>query len=197
MDSPTQKIITFLRQRVDVSDAEALEFAAMFQEKKLRKKQFVIQPEFVARHRYYIIDGALRSFIVDDHGQETTIALAIDDWWITDYNSYIYQQPATLFVEAVSNATVLQLSYENEQKLKTSNPKFETFFRIIAERGLAAQQRRIITNLTQNAEQRYESFVQKYPQFVNSIPQYIIASFLGMSTEFLSKIRNNKVGKKS
>lgn len=197
MDSPTQKIITFLRQRVDVSDAEALEFATMFQEKKLRKKQFVIQPDFVARHRYYIIDGTLRSFIVDDNGQETTIALAIDDWWITDYNSYIYQQPATLFVEAVSNATVLQLSYENEQQLKSSNPKFETFFRIIAERGLAAQQRRIITNLTQNAEQRYENFVQKYPQFVNSIPQYIIASFLGMSTEFLSRIRNKKVSKKS
>jgi len=197
MDKSTEKIIGYLQQRVTVTESEALEFAGMFQEKKVRKKQFLVQPDFVARHRYYIIDGALRSFIVDDNGQETTIALAIDDWWITDYNSYIYQQPATLFVEAVSNATVLQLSYENEQQLKTSNPKFETFFRIIAERGLAAQQRRIITNLTQNAEQRYESFVQKYPKFVNSIPQYIIASFLGMSTEFLSKIRNNKVNKKS
>src|SRR5690606_21692908 len=197
MDKSTEKIIGYLQQRVTVTESEALEFAGMFQEKKVRKKQFLVQPDFVARHRYYIIDGALRSFIVDDNGQETTIALAIDDWWITDYNSYIYQQPATLFVEAVSNATVLQLSYENEQQLKTSNPKFETFFRIIAARGLAAQQRRIITNLTQNAEQRYESFVQKYPKFVNSIPQYIIASFLGMSTEFLSKIRNNKVNKKS
>ncbi len=197
MDKSTERIINFLQQRVSVTESEAQEFAGMFQEKKFRKKQFVVQPDFVARHRYYILDGALRSFIVDDNGQETTIALAIADWWITDYNSYIYQQPATLFVEAVSNATVLQLSYENEQKLKASNPKFQAFFCIIAERGLAAQQRRIMTNLTHNAEQRYESFVQKYPGFVHSIPQYIIASFLGMSTEFLSKIRNNKLNKKS
>lgn len=197
MDNSKKRIIDFLQQRVSVTESEALEFAGMFQEKKFRKKQFVVQPDFVARHRYYILDGALRSFIVDDNGQETTIALAIDDWWITDYNSYIYQQPATLFVEAVSNATVLQLSHENEQKLKASNPKFQAFFCIIAERGLAAQQRRIITNLTQNAEQRYESFVQRYPKFVNSVPQYIVASFLGMSTEFLSKIRNKKLGKKS
>ena len=197
MDKSTERIIEFLQQRVSVTESEALEFAGMFQKKKFRKKQFVVQPDFVARHRYYILEGALRSFIVDDSGQETTIALAIDDWWITDYNSYIYQQPATLFVEAVSNATVLQLSYENEQKLKASNSKFQAFFCIIAERGLAAQQRRIMTNLTQNAEQRYESFVKKYPGFVLTIPQYIIASFLGMSTEFLSKIRNNKLTKKS
>lgn len=191
------KIILFLQERVAVSEEEAKEFAQAFQTVKLRKKQLIVQPNFIAKYRYYIVEGALRSFIVDDTGQETTIALAVEDWWITDYNSFVYQTPATLFVEAVSSATVLQLSHEDERKLKTSNPKFETFFRIIAERGLAAQQRRIITNLTQSAEERYDSFAQKYPQFLNEIPQYIIASYLGMSTEFLSKIRNNKIQRKS
>ena len=190
------KIILFLKQRVKVTDDEALQFASFFREKTLRKKQLIVQPGFVAQHRFYVTEGALRSFITNPSGDETTIALAADDWWITDYNSYIYQQPATLFVEAVTKSTVLQLSFDDEAILKKMNPKFEMFFRIIAERGLAAQQRRLITNLTQSAEERYESFAAAYPQFINLIPQYIIASFLGMSTEFLSKIRNKKVSRK-
>ena len=190
------KIILFLKQRVKVTDEEALQFASFFREKTLRKKQLIVQPGFVAQHRFYVTEGALRSFITNPSGDETTIALAAADWWITDYNSYIYQQPATLFVEAVTKSTVLQLSFEDEAILKNMNPKFEMFFRIIAERGLAAQQRRLITNLTQSAEERYVSFAAAYPQFVNLIPQYIIASFLGMSTEFLSKIRNKKVSRK-
>ena len=190
------KIILFLKQRVKVTDEEALQFASFFREKTLRKKQLIVQPGFVAQHRFYVTEGALRSFITNPLGDETTIALAAADWWITDYNSYIYQQPATLFVEAVTKSTVLQLSFEDEAILKNMNPKFEMFFRIIAERGLAAQQRRLITNLTQSAEERYVSFAAAYPQFVNLIPQYIIASFLGMSTEFLSKIRNKKVSRK-
>lgn len=190
------KIILFLKQRVKVTDEEALQFASFFREKTLRKKQLIVQPGFVAQHRFYVTEGALRSFITNPLGDETTIALAAADWWITDYNSYIYQQPATLFVEAVTKSTVLQLSFEDEAILKNMNPKFEMFFRIIAERGLAAQQRRLITNLTQSAEERYVTFAAAYPQFVNLIPQYIIASFLGMSTEFLSKIRNKKVSRK-
>ena len=191
------RIITFLRQRVEVTDEEALLFASFFHEKTLRKKQLIVQPGFVTQHRFYVTKGALRSFITNQSGVETTIAVAAADWWITDYNSYIYQQPATLFVEAVTKATVLQLSFEDEATLKKLNPKFEMFFRIIAERGLAAQQRSLITNLTQSAEERYESFATAYPQFINLIPQYIIASYLGMSTEFLSKIRNRKVSRKS
>jgi len=191
------KIITFLRQRVEVTDEEALKFASFFHEKTLRKNQLIVQPNFVAQHRFYVTEGALRSFIADQSGKETTIALAAEDWWITDYNSYIYQQPATLFVETLTKATVLQLSFDDEATLKKMNTKFEMFFRIIAERGLASQQRRLITNLTQSAEERYESFATTYPQFINLIPQYIIASFLGMSTEFLSKIRNRKISRKS
>lgn len=183
----------FLSGRIDVTNTEIEDFVGMFVSRPVRKKQLIVQPGFTAFKRFYIADGALRSFVVNESGQEITIALAIKDWWITDYNSYIYQQPATLFVEALSNSVVMELSYDDEQYLKGLNPKFETFFRIIAERGLAAQQRRMIALHTQTAVQRYESFTRQYPQFLQEIPQYIIASYLGMSTEFLSKIRNNKV----
>lgn len=183
----------FLRSRIEVNDSEIDDFLNMFTSRTVRKKQLIVQPSFTAFKRFYIAEGALRSFVVNESGQEITIALAIQDWWITDYNSYIYQQPATLFVEALSKSVIMELTFEDEQLLKKLNPKFETFFRIIAERGLAAQQRRMIALHTQTAVQRYESFTTQYPEFMQEIPQYIIASFLGMSTEFLSKIRNNKL----
>ena len=102
-----------------------------------------------------------------------------------------------MFVVALEDSIILQLDYEKEQELKLQNHKFETFFRIMAERGLAAQQRRIISNLTQTAEERYETFSNKYPQIVQRVPQYALASYLGMTTEFLSRIRNKRVSKKS
>ena len=193
----THKTIAFLKRRVAVTDEEALVFSEAFEEKVLRKNQILVQPGFTAKYKYYVLDGALRSFVVTALGQEVTYELAVDDWWITDYNSFIYQQPATLFVEAATNSTVLQLNFEKEQWLKQSNPRFETFFRIIAERGLASHQRRLICNLTLSAEERYTQFLHDLPQFADAFPQYVLASYLGMTTEFLSKIRNKKVKKKS
>ncbi|MCR5862608.1 Crp/Fnr family transcriptional regulator [Flavobacterium sp. J372] len=183
----------FLSSRIEVNDTEIQDFLKMFVSRSVRKKQLIVQPGFTASKRFYIVDGALRSFVINESGQEITIALAVKDWWITDYNSYIYQQPATLFVEALSHSVIMELSFDDEKYLKQLNPKYESFFRIIAERGLAAQQRRMIALHTQTAVQRYENFARQYPQFIQEIPQYIIASFLGMSTEFLSKIRNNKL----
>ena len=102
-----------------------------------------------------------------------------------------------MFVVALEDSIILQLAHEKEQELKAANPKFETFFRIMAERTAAFFQRRIISSLTLTAEQRYDDFLEKYPLLVNRMPQYAIASYLGMTTEFLSKIRNKKVKKKS
>jgi CRP-like cAMP-binding protein len=139
------------------------------------------------------VKGALRAYVIDSNGEDHTIQFAIEDWWISDFNSYVYQQPATMFVVAMEDSVVLQIDYKDEQALKAANHKFETFFRIMAERGAAYHQRRIISNLTQTAEERYNNFLETYPLIVQRIPQYALASYLGMTTEFLSRIRNNKV----
>ena len=191
-----QKIIDHLQKFVSVNQAEAEQFAASFREVKIKKRQFIVQPNFTARHRNYVLEGTFRAYVVADEGQDHTISFAINDWWITDYNSYIYQKPATMFVVALEDSTISQIDFEKEQALKKANHKFETFFRIVAERGLAFYQRRIISNLTQTAEERYQHFVQNYPQIIQRVPQYALASYLGMSTEFLSRIRNKKVPKK-
>jgi CRP-like cAMP-binding protein len=194
--APAASIENYVRKFVVLTDEELATFTAAFKEVKAKKRQFLIQPNFVARHRYFVVKGALRAYVLGEEGQDPTIQLAIEEWWISDYNSYMFQQPASMFVMAVEDSTLLQISFEDEQQLKAASYKYETFFRIIAERAAAFMQRRVITNLTKSAEQRYDQFVERYPAMVNRFPQYVIASYLGMTTEFLSKIRNKKTGLK-
>ena len=191
------KIVEYIRRSVSLTDEEAETFSVAFKEVKIKKRQFIVQPNFVVKNRNYVLNGAFRAYVVDDNGQDSTIAFAIEDWWITDYNSYILQKPATMFVVALEDSIILEISYEKEQALKNENHKFETFFRIRAERTAAFMQQRIISNLTQSAEERYQDFISKYPQIVQRVPQYALASYLGMTTEFLSRIRNKKANKNS
>lgn len=178
--------------------AEELEIlAGEFKIRRVKKKQFIIQPEFVAKYRTYVLEGAFRAYVIDEKGNDHTIQFAIEDWWISDYNSYIYQSPATMFVVALEDSTVLQIDYQSEQRLKASSHHFETLFRMMAEKSAAFYARRIISSLTQNAEQRYNEFLEKFPKVAQRLPQYALASYLNMTTEFLSKIRNNKVRKKT
>ncbi len=187
----------YVLKRVAMLPEELAEIAAAFKLKKIKKKQFIIQPDFVARHRTFVIKGALRSYVIDKDGTDHTIQFALEDWWVSDYNSYTYQKPATMFVTALEDSVILQIDFETEQKLKQANHTFETFFRIGAERTAAYHQRRIIAALTRTAEERYKDFMETYSTAAQRLPQYAIASYLGMTTEFLSKIRNNKLKKKT
>jgi CRP-like cAMP-binding protein len=133
--------------------------------------------------------------MIDPNGQEHTVSFGIEDWWIADFNSYIFQQPATLFVEAMEDSNLIQISYADEQKLLETVPKFEKFYRILAQNGYAYLQRRILSDISLNATDRYEHFISKYPLVAARIPKYALATYLGISHELLSKIRNKRVKK--
>jgi CRP-like cAMP-binding protein len=190
------QLIKYVQNFVRLTEEEAALFVADFKEINVRKRQFIVQPNFINKERTFVVKGAFRTYTVADDGQEHTIQFAIENWWASDFNSYIYQHPATLFIVALENSTILQLEYNKEQELKKNNHKFETFFRIMAEKGLAFEHRRIIFNLTHSAEARYENFLLNYPNFIQRVPQYALASYLGMTPVFLSKIRN-KAARKS
>jgi len=180
---------------VDMSKEELDEFTGAFKLRQIKKRQFIVQPDFISNYRTYVVNGAFRSYVTalnDDH----TIQFALDDWWVGDINSYIYQQPATMFVVAIEDSSILQIDFVTEQKLKATNHKFETFFRISAERTSAYHQRRIISALTRTAEERYDDFMAIYGSVSLRLPQYVLASYLGMTTQFLSKIRNSKAKKR-
>jgi CRP-like cAMP-binding protein len=181
--------------RVPLSEEELNFMLSHFKLAKIKKRQFIVQPGFTAKHRNFVLSGAFRAYVVIDNGEDHTIQFAIEDWWITDYNSYYNAEPATMFVMALEDSVILQLSRESEDMLKRANHQYETFFRISAERAEAFHFRQLIINLTQTAEYRYENFLDKYPQIVNRVPQYALASYLGMTTEYLSKLRNKRTAK--
>jgi CRP-like cAMP-binding protein len=190
-----QAILKNIARFIQLTEEETSYFTGLLRITRVRKKQFIVQPEFVCKYRSYVFHGAMRAYFVDAAGQDHTIAFAIEDWYISDFNSFLFQQPATLFVEALEDSILVQLDYQSEQLLMQQVPKFERFFRIIAQRSLALMQRRMLSNLTMTAEERYNEFIDKYPAIVNKVPQYTLASYLGMTTEFLSKIRNGKLKK--
>jgi CRP-like cAMP-binding protein len=193
----TDLLKAHIQKRLSISNDDLEEFCQSFKVSKVKKRQFIVQPEFVAKNRYYVVQGSFRAYVIGDEGQEHTIQFAINDWWISDYNSYIFQQPASMFVMALEDSVVLQISYEAEQQLKKRKHVYETFFRILAENTAAHMARRVIINLTKTAEQRYELFLNRYPDIVSKVPQYALASFLGMTTEYLSKLRNKRVSRES
>ncbi len=192
-----EKLLQYAEAFVRFTDVEKNHFISCFNEMTIRKKQFIVQPNFTARYRSFIVKGTFRAYVITNDGKECSIQFAVDNWWITDFNSYIYQNPATMFVVALEDSKVLNLDFEKEQELKKANHKFETLFRIMAEKGLAFEHRRIINNLTQTAEERYENFLLNFPLIAHRVPQYALASYLGMTTEFLSRIRNKRLPKKS
>ena len=192
-----EQLKEYVSKFVKLDEEEFLHFAQQFHEKKIKKKQFLVQPDFHTRYRYFVISGTLRSYFVDADGEELTTQFAIENWWISDFNAYLYQQPATLFIVALEDSLLLELSFEKEQELKAHNHKYETLFRIMAERGLAFEHRRLLWNRALSAEERYNKFTEDFPYFIFRVPQYMLASYLGMTPVFLSNIRNKKLGKKA
>lgn len=189
-------LIDHFSKHVTLTEDEKRILSEHFHYEFVAKRQLIIQPNFTPTHRYYVAKGAFRAYLICKEGQDHTIQFAVDDWWITDFNNYIHQEPASLFVSALEDSHVLKISYTAEEQLKAMNHKFETFFRIMAERAVAGMQRRIISNLTQTAEIRYERFLESYPAFAERMPQYAVASYLGMTTEYLSRLRRKRVSQK-
>ncbi|MCD0464894.1 Crp/Fnr family transcriptional regulator [Flavobacterium sp. ENC] len=188
-------VIDYISRYVDLTDDEKNHLAGFLKITKVKKRQFIVQPGFVCQHKSYVVKGAFRGYLVDKEGKEHTLSFAIEDWWISDYSSLIYQEPATLFVEALEDSVLIQIAYEDEQRFLAEIPKLEKFERIITQRSLAFQQKRLLSNFTKTAEERYDEFMSKYAAIAKRVPQYALASYLGFSTEYLSKIRNGKASK--
>lgn len=188
-------IVNYVERYIQLTGEEREYFVSLLRINRVKKKQYLVQPDFVCKYRSYIISGAMRAYLVDDKGKEHTVVISIEDWWISDFNSYLAQEPATLFVEALEDSVIIQIDFHSEQLLMERIPKFERFFRLITQRSFAFLQKRILSNLSKGAEERYDEFVSKYPAIANRVPQYALASYLGFSTEFLSKIRNRKTKK--
>ncbi len=183
-------ILRNIRRFVDFSEEEAERLLTIAKTTRFKKRQFLDQPGYVSNHRNYILKGAFRSYFIDEEGKDHTVQIAIEDWFVSDFYSYITRTPATLYVEALEDSILLQMRHEDIEGLCKEIHNLSDYFRITTEKAFAYSRMRALSNLSKSAEERYLEFNEMYPGIVQRVPQKIVASYLGMSPEFLSKIRS-------
>ena len=184
-----QPLLDNIARYVELTEEEQGQLTSIIRTTRVKKRQFVIQPGFVCQYRSYILKGAFRVFHLDNDGKEHTVSIGIEDWFFTDFYSYISQQPATNYAEALEDSIIFQMKYEDIGALCSKIHALSEFFRLTTEKAFAYSRKRVISNISKTAEERYVEYLEKYPNIVNRVPQYVLASYLGMSAEFLSKIR--------
>ena len=181
--------LDYIDQFIQLTAEEQSILLSKVKVKKYLKGQFVVQNGDVCRHENFVLSGCLKTFYIDDKGQEHIVMFAIENWWTSDLGSFITQTPADLNVQCLKNSELVQITYGDLQQLYMEVPKLERFFRIIIQHAFVASQKRIINNFSLPALERYIQFREQYPKIEQRVPQYMIASYLGMTKEFLSKIR--------
>lgn len=185
-------ILKNISKHVSLDSDEVSYFISLLKEKKVSKKSMILKEEQICKEISFVQSGALRAFYMDKTGRESTLMFAIEDWWVTDMYCFINEQPAMLNIEAIEESVVVQLQKKELDELYVKAPKFERFFRILMQNAYVREQLRIIQILSLSAEERYDIFLKKYPQVSKQVTQKQIASYLGITPEFLSMIKRNK-----
>lgn len=183
-------ILSNIQKHIDLTDTEKEIFLSLLELKKIKKKQFWVHEGQISTVTAFVNDGCMRAYTLDANGFEHILQFAPRDWWIADMYSFITQKPGFLNIDALEDSELVIISKDNLEKLYTEVPKFERFFRIITEKSLVANRQRIIDGLSLTAMQRYANFCKTYPTIINSIPQKQIAAYIGVTPEFLSKMRS-------
>jgi len=189
----TEPIIAYFSKLLPLDSDEIEAVKTAFIERKIKRRQFILQEGEVCKLNTFVVEGCFRMYFVDERGKEHNIQFAVENWWIGDIGSFHSEEPSKLYIEAIENSVVLQIKKQDQLDLFENYPKFNQIFRVFTENALVAFQRRVLQNISSTAEERYLDFVKRYPYFLNRISNVQIASFLGVTPEFLSTIRKKLV----
>ena len=185
-------IIGNLRRHVELDEEEEELFLSRLRPRRIRRKELLLRQGEVARDSAFVISGCMKAYSTDANGFEHILRFATPGWWVSDLYSFISRKESQLSVEAIRDTQVLLLSRSDQLQLFDRIPRLERYFRILMENALVTTQMRLLDNLTLTARQRYQRFCRTYPDLVNLIPLKLIASFIGVTPEFLSRIRSGK-----
>jgi CRP-like cAMP-binding protein len=166
-----------------------------FSERQIKRRGFILQQGDVCKHFTFIVSGCFKMYAVDQAGKEHNLQFALENDWIADLASFYSEKASGVYIEAIEAAVILQIKHHDLLDLYINYHKFDRNFRIIVERKYIELQHRVLQNISITAEQRYENFLEQYPHFANRLPNTQIASYLGITPEFLSKIRKLLVQK--
>ena len=176
-----------------LSDDDKRLLTTHFKPKKLRKRQYFLQEGDVCKYIGFIIKGSARTFTVDEKGHEHTMKLSVEQWWLADFDSFYLLIPSRFNIEALEALEVLQVTNAQITEFLKDIPAFSAMASIINQNYTIANQKRMQAAISYTAEERYEELINNYPHFLNRFPQNLIASYLGLSRETLSRIRKNAV----
>lgn len=183
------------KSALSLNDDEKTLIQSAFKPKHLRKRQYLLQEGDVCKYMSFIVKGSGRMYSVNEKGQEHIIRFAIENWWLGDYESYNFGIPSLYNIEVLEDSEVLMIEHEGIKELSAKVPAVDLMIREIDKKGTVATQKRIHSSISLSAEERYDNLVKSYPEFLNRFPQSMIASYLGISPETLSRIRKNLLKK--
>ena len=189
-------LFSHIEQKVPLTERDKTAIKNFFITKKLRKRQYLLQEGDVCKYLTFVAKGLLRTYNVDDKGDEHMSLFGWEGWWVSDFNSFLSGQPAVFNIDAIEDSELLLISQENYEALTLEVPIMDRYFRILYQNSLVTKERRIMSSITHTAEEKYLQLIESSPQLVERIPQHLIASYLGIAPETLSRIKKNLVSRK-
>lgn len=188
-------LVAHIKQTIVLTDEEVQRISEVAEIVPLKRKELLLQPGQLSQHLRFIAKGSARCYYLDEHSQEHTLQLGIEEWWINDLYSFLTQSESKLFIQAIEPAVIVQISRENLEQLYLEIPAISTFFRLKIQSAYVALQERTIENMSTDVYTRYQRFIKEYRNIEQRVPQYMIASYLGVTPEFLSYLKKNNIKK--
>ncbi|RXM50547.1 MULTISPECIES: Crp/Fnr family transcriptional regulator [unclassified Chryseobacterium] len=190
-----QNIIKNISRFVTLTPEEENIYEGMLTLQKYPKKTHLLREGEICQFEGFIKQGCVRTYYLDENGFEVTLLFAVEDWWITDIDSFNNKTPSKIFIEALEDTEIYMLNPETKEELMQKVPKFERAFRLMMQRYVVTLQNRLVNTISQPATDRYLEFIRVYPSIPQRVAQYYIASYLGVSKEFVSTIRKRLANK--
>lgn len=188
-----EELLNHIKRYVQLKPQEEQMLCERLELKKLKKKEILLEPGKMCQGNYFVLKGCVRQFFINSKLNEQTIHFGIETWWIADQDSLLNNQPSTCYIQAIEETQMLLLNEQNRVILFKEIPALESYFRIMMQKAFVAAQRRIGFIFNQNEETRYRNFTSLFPEFVQRVPQYMLASYLGFTPQFMSRMRAKKI----
>lgn len=184
-----QNLIAHIKKQVALNEIETQLLSSRLKLLHVKKKEFLLQEGAVCKANYFVEKGLLRMFFINDKGVEQITQFALENWWLSDYMSFTMQSKAQFYIQAVENSEVIVIEHHLQEELFKQLPQLERYFRVMMQRAYAASQMRFKYFYDYSKEENYRQFVALFPEFIQRIPQYMLASYLGLTPEYLSELR--------
>jgi CRP-like cAMP-binding protein len=182
-------LFSHIEDKVKLTDGDKQAISEFFTFKKIRRKQYILEEGDICKNLTFINKGLLKAYRLDDKGNEHITVFGWEGWWISDFKSFVNQQPAKLFIDAVEDSELLTISREKYEQLTLDVPVMDRYFRILYENSLVTKDERLISSNSYTAEEKFQRLFSYYPEIVQRVPQHLVASYLGLAPATLSRIR--------